>query len=124
MNITNSVLSDVRGFLNVGRTNTAFDCEIIPHVMASLGKLSQNGVGVPTVISDTSTSWVDVIKPEMVDNPEIVAMVPLYVMMSTKLMFDPPPPSAIEYHKNNMDELLWRLRLVYDTKEVDNNGET
>ena len=117
MNITTSVLSDVRGFLNVGRTNTAFDDEIIPHIMASIGKLSQNGVGKPTTIDDT-TIWSDVIEQEMIVDPQVFSMFPLYVMLSTKLMFDPPPPSAVEYHKNNIDEILWRLRTIYDTREV------
>ena len=116
MNITNSVLVDVRNFLNVGKDSDAFDGEIIPHIIASLGTLSQNGVAVPRYV-DTQTTWVDVISPEMVVNTEVFAMLPLFVMMNTKLFFDPPPPSSAEYYKGRIDEMLWRLRVVYNNRE-------
>lgn len=115
MNITNNVLKDVRGFLHLDKDSDIFDSEIVPHVLSSLGKLSQNGIGVITTV-DENTIWTDIIDGEMIVNPTIFSMVPLFVMLSTKILFDPPPPSAIEYHKQNVDELLWRLRLEYDVR--------
>lgn len=117
MNITSNVLSDVRNFLNFDSTSNVFDGEIIPHVMAAIGKLSQNGIGKSQVITD-STTWSDVIESDMIVNPEVFSMVPLYIMLSTKIIFDPPPPSAVDYYQSNLEDLLWRLRLTYDTKEV------
>lgn len=120
MNITNSVLVDVRNFLNVGKESDAFDGEIIPHILAVLGTLSQNGVAVPKYV-DAQTTWVDVISPEMVVNTEVFSMIPLFVMLNTKLFFDPPPPSTVEYYKTRIDEMLWRLRVIYETREVTND---
>lgn len=117
MNITSNVLADVRNFLNVDSASTVFDGEITPHVMAAIGKLSQNGVGTPTMV-DSNTTWSDVISKDMITNPEVFTMFPLYVMLSTKIIFDPPPPSAIPYYQSNLDDTLWRLRLIYDTMGV------
>lgn len=118
MNITSYVLKDVRGFLHLDKDSTVFDSEIIPHIFSSLGKLSQNGIGVSTTVDET-TIWTDIIDGEMIVKPEVFALVPLFVMLSTKILFDPPPPSAIDYHKQNVDELLWRLRLEYDVRGGD-----
>lgn len=117
MKETDYVLSDVRGFLNIDRESNVFDGEIIPHVMSAIGKLSQNGIGSPKVITD-ETTWTDVISEEMITNPEVFSMVPLYIMLSTKIIFDPPPPSTVEYYKTSLDDNLWRLKTIYDTREV------
>lgn len=117
MNITSNILPDVRKFLNIDNTGTTFDGEVIPHIMSAIGKLSQNGVCFPTIVTD-NTTWSDIIPAEMIVNPEVFSMVPLYVMLSTKIIFDPPPPSAIPYYQSNLDDMLWRLRVTYDTKGV------
>lgn len=117
MNITSNILPDVRKFLNIDNTGTTFDGEVIPHIMSAIGKLSQNGVCIPTIVTD-NTTWSDIIPTEMITNPEVFSMVPLYVMLSTKIIFDPPPPSAIPYYQSNLDDMLWRLRVTYDTKGV------
>lgn len=117
MNITNYVLQDVRKFLNIEPTSNVFDGEIIPHVTSGLGKLSQNGVVVAQALTETTT-WHDIIVSEFLVNPEVFTMVPLYLMLSTKILFDPPPPSTLEYYQNNISDLLWRLRTIYDTREV------
>lgn len=115
MDVTNYVLSDVRGFLNIESTSTVFDGEIIPHVMSAIGKLSQNGVGSPKMISG-ETLWSDIISKDMIDNPEVFSMFPLYVMLSARILFDPPPPSTVEHYRTTLDDTLWRLRLAYDTR--------
>lgn len=117
MNITNYVVEDVRGFLNIDRTSNVFDNEIIPHIMGCLTDLSQNGVAVAQAVSPTTT-WTDVISKDMIDNPEVFSGIPLYIMLSTKMLFDPPPPSTIPYYKERVSEILWRLQLIYDTREV------
>lgn len=120
MNITSYVLEDVRKFVNLNADNEVFDGELVPHIMAALGKLSQNGVAVPQIVGSTTT-WIDVIEPEMIIIPEVFAMIPLFIMLSVKILFDPPPPSTVEYFQRNIDDTLWRLRLIYDTREVISN---
>ncbi len=116
MEVTDSVMSSVRGFLNVDVTSDVFDSEIVPHVMSALGKLSQNGVVVSQTITSTTT-WSDVIEPNMISNPDVFSLIPLYVMLSVKMLFDPPQPSTIPYYQSTLDDNLWRLRLIYDTKD-------
>lgn len=115
METTDYVLSGVRNFLNVGEDDPVFDGEIIPHVMLSVATLSQNGVGKPQVITPTTT-WADIIDPKMIIDPEVFSMVPLYIMLNTKILFDPPPPSNVDYYAARIEETLWRLRTVYDIK--------
>lgn len=113
-------MTDVRKFLNLGDDSQVFDGEIVPHVMSAIGKLAQNGVGSSTFVN-SETTWIDVITPEMIVNPDVFAMFPLYVMMSVKILFDPPPPSNVSYYQSMIDDNLWRLRLIYDTKGSDVN---
>lgn len=115
MEITDRVLSGVRDFLNVGDSNV-FDGEILPHVMVAIGVLSQIGVGRAQVVTDTTT-WQDIINSYVIDDPEVFTMVPLYIMLSTKILFDPPPPSTLEYYQSRMDETIWRLKTIYDNKK-------
>lgn len=115
MNITNYVMSDVRKFLNLGDDSNVFDGEIIPFVMSAIGKLAQNGVGQPSII-DSETTWVDVITPEVIVNQQVFALFPVYVMLSVKIFFDPPPPSTLPYYQSLLDDNLWRLRLAYEIK--------
>lgn len=122
MNITSFVIEDVRKFVNLGADDAVFDGELIPHIMSSLGKLSQSGVAVAQLITPTTT-WTDVIETKMITNPEVFTMIPLYIMLSTKILFDPPPPSTVEYFQSNINDMLWRLTLIYDTNEKgDTNG--
>ena len=118
MEKTDSVLSSVRGFLNIDKESDVFDGEIIPHIMSAIGKLSQNGVGVSKFIN-SETKWSDIINPTMISNDEVFTLIPLYVMLSTKMLFDPPPPSTIPYYQSTLDDNLWRLRLIHDTWKVD-----
>ncbi len=115
MEVTNHVLSDVRNFLNIGDSN-AFDGEIKPHIMMSMGALSQNGVVKSQVVTETLT-WQDIIDPIVFDDPDVFSMVPLYIMLNTKILFDPPPPSNVEYYQTRIDETLWRLKTIYDMKK-------
>lgn len=118
METTDYVLPSIRKFLNIVEDDTVFDGEIIPHIMSAFGKLSQNGIGNPQPITPTLT-WADVIEPTMISNPEVFAMVPLYVMLSVKILFDPPPPSNVSYYSQYIEENLWRLKQIYDiSREV------
>lgn len=116
METTDYVLEGVRRFLNIGDDDTVFDGEIIPHIMSTIGRLSQNGIGKSQVITP-STTWADIIEPEMIVDPEVFAMVPLYIMLSVKILFDPPPPSNVDYYASNIEENLWRLKFIYDMKK-------
>ena len=82
MNKTSNVIQDVRGFLHLDETSNVFDAELIPHILSALGKLSQNGVGVTKMV-DESTTWTDIINPEMIENETVFTLIPLFVMLSS-----------------------------------------
>lgn len=115
MQKTDIVLSSVRNFLNIG-DSPVFDSEIVPHIMMSMGALSQNGVVKVQVLSDTMT-WGDIIDPIVADDEEAFSMIPLYIMLNTKILFDPPMPSVLDYYQIRLDETIWRLKLIYDMKK-------
>lgn len=117
MDIDSKVMESVRNFLNIGKTEEVFDGEIYPHVLSSIGKLAQNGV-VKSQALTNDTTWRDIIRSDMVDNEDVFVLLPLYVMLSVKMLFDPPPPSTLGYYESNLTDNLWRLRLIHDTKEV------
>lgn len=114
MDETKSVLKDIREAVGLSSDNSDFDTDLLMHINSSIGKLNQNGVGKYVLIKDETQTWEDLIDSSQIGNHEYFQMVPLYISLSTKLLFDPPPPSSVEYHSRNIDELLWRLKIAYE----------
>ena len=83
------------------------------HLNSSLAVLNQNGIG-NHLIADEASKWRDFLSVDRPVPDEALALIPTYVFIRTKILFDPPPPSTVEFYKSYADELLWRLRLVYD----------
>lgn len=122
MSLEGSILKMVREFIVGTEDNKEFDNELIPHINSSLSKLNQNGVGRFIVVSGEDSMWDDFKNPEQVKGNEYFQLVPMYVVLNTQLLFDPPPPSNVEYHSNNSKELLWRLKIAYEEDEIRQNG--
>lgn len=127
MILSNSILEDVRLALGLSETSTDFDTELLMHVNASIGKLNQNGVGKALVVADETSTWRDLQDPTQVDYNDNFKMVPLFIMLSTKSLFDPPPPSSVQYHQSSIEQLLWRLKIAYEepytTTTTTSNGD-
>jgi hypothetical protein len=94
------------------------------HINAAIVTLNQNGVGNNMVVTDESTTWADLQDPVQSDKNENFKMVPLFIMLSTKLLFDPPPPSSVQYHQSNIEQLLWRLKIAYEEPLVTTTAPT
>lgn len=120
MEITDGIVASVRGFLNIDVNSDVFDMEIIPLIQSSIGRLSQNGVAKSSIIS-TETTWEDIINPDIIAKDEVFSLIPLYIKLSVKMLFDPPPPSTIQFYQSNLDDNLWRLRLICD---IEKNNQT
>jgi hypothetical protein len=116
--LTNSVLEDVRGAVGLDRTVSDFDTDLLMHINASIGALNQNGVGNELIIMDNTSTWGDLQNPVQVNHNNYFKMVPLFIMLSTKMLFDPPPPSSVQYHQSNIDQLLWRLKIAYEDMDT------
>ena len=114
MDESKSILKEVRKAVGLTEDTVDFDTELLMHINVALGKLNQNGVGLPVSVTDDSTTWGDFKDPLQTKGNEFFKMVPLFIALSTRVIFDPPPPSAVEYFGNSIDQLLWRLKIAYE----------
>lgn len=114
MNLNNSVLEDVRISVGLSKDTTDFDTDLIMHINGAIGKLNQNGIGSHIFISDILQTWNDLLDPLQVEGNKYFHMVPLFISLSTKIIFDPPPPSTVEVYSRNIDQTLWRLKIAYE----------
>jgi hypothetical protein len=114
LELTNSILEDVRVAVGLSKDTVDFDTELLMHINSAIGELRQNGVTLSTTVTDASKTWADLQNPLRSDANEYFHMVPLFVSMSTKLIFDPPPPSTVEYYSSNISKILWRLKVAYE----------
>lgn len=114
MELTSSILKDIRDSLDLDPAGKEFNSDILMNINAALITLNQNGVGNLTVVNDESTTWKDLENPEQEEGNKSFQLVPMYVRLYTKIIFDPPPPSAVETFNIRMHELLWRLKIAYE----------
>lgn len=110
-----SILKDIKKQLGYNEPyNTEdpapYDCEIIMHINAKLSTLHQIGVGPEKgfrITGETQT-WEDFLVGE---DDEMNDLVPEFVFLKVKLVFDPPPSSfACEAMTQQADEDFWRIR--------------
>jgi hypothetical protein len=118
LDINNSILQDVRIAVGLDATTSDFDTELLMHINSAIGTLNQNGVGKFLVIDGLEQKWIDLQDPLQTEGNNYFQLVPLFVVLSTKLIFDPPPPSTVEQYVRNIDQSLWRLKLAYETPYV------
>lgn len=118
MKDTNSILKDVRVAVGLTEDTVDFDTDLLMHINAALGTLNQNGVGLPVVVVDDATTWGDFKDPLQISGNQFFTMVPLFVSLSTRVIFDPPPPSAVEHFSNTINQMLWRLKVAYEVMTV------
>lgn len=113
MDLAKNVLADVREAIGLSTDPSTFDNEILMHINSGAGKLNQNGITLPIVV-DVDTTWGDLQDPTKTEGNKVFHMVPLFMMLNTKILFDPPPPSAVEHYSRQIEELLWRLKIAYE----------
>lgn len=109
-----SILEDIRVAVGLTVDTPDFDTELIMHINAAIGKLHQNDVCAFLIVKDNKQTWKELQDPLKVEGNKYFSMVPLFITLSTKLIFDPPPPSTVEYYSKNIDDLLWRLKTFYE----------
>lgn len=110
-----SILTSIKKLLGIGEEDTAFDMDITIHINSALMILTQLGVGPPNgfTIEDKDDLWSDFISPD----DKSFESVKTYMYLKVKLVFDPPPSSAvIEVFNKNIKELECRLRDAADSK--------
>lgn len=109
----------------LGVVDGEFETELTVHILSSLNILYQNGVQQPSVPLDVSIDTWDYLLSENSEDENVKgkSLVIQYVLLRTKIMFDPPPPSSVGYFTAAVDEALWRVRQVYDTDSFEHTQE-
>lgn len=107
-----SILVSIKKLLGISEDYTQFDDDLIMHINSVFLNLMQLGVG-PTegfLIEDDYATWDDFIG----DSISLQA-VKSYMYLKVKLLFDPPPSSAVIESTNKMiAELEWRLNTAVE----------
>lgn len=114
MDVNKSILQDVRVAVGLSSDSSDFDTELIMHINGAIGRLNQNGIGNFLAVIDDEAKWIDLQDSTQTDGNKYFQMVPLFVFMSTKVVFDPPPPSAVPIYQGNIEQMLWRLKIAYE----------
>jgi hypothetical protein len=117
LKLSDSILKDTREALGLSISDSSFNKEIIPHINSAISKLHQNGIGKYLIVDGEAQTWGDLQDPTQLAGNLYFASVPLFINLSTKILFDPPPPSSVEYHQQNVSETLWRLKVAYEYYE-------
>lgn len=109
----------------LGVTDGEFETELSIHISSSLNVLYQNGVQQPSTPVDVSMDTWDYLLSGNSDDENVIGAVLViqYVLLRTKIMFDPPPPSSVGYFTAAVDEVLWRVRQIYDTDSFEHVNE-
>lgn len=118
LDVNNSILQDIRIAVGLAVDTVDFDTDLLMHINGAIGKLNQNGVGNFLVVENDQQKWIDLQDATQVEGNKYFQMIPLFVTISTKLLFDPPPPSSVQYHAQNADQILWRLKIAYEEPYV------
>lgn len=107
----NSILNDVKKLLGILPDYTEFDQDVIIDINSVFNILYQLGVGPAGFsISDSSTTW-----SAYIGDSTQLNMVKTYIYLKVRLMFDPPPSSALTSSiEKQIAELEWRLNAQVD----------
>ena len=116
--MTDSILKHIRKSVGLTEDNTEFDTELTNHINMSIVKLNQNGLKNNIIVSDDTTTWGKLIGSDHIGY-EARGLIPTFISLNVKLLFDPPPPSSVDFHTRSLDELLWRLNLEYEEEVVE-----
>lgn len=114
LDINNSILRDIRTAVGFTADTIDYDTDLLIHINGTIAKLNQNGVGNFLVVSNEDQKWIDLQDPLQIEGNKYFTLVPIFIMLSTKLLFDPPPPSTIQTYQSNIDQSLWRLKVAYE----------
>lgn len=107
------IFDDVKEALGIVKEDTGFDSELSMYISDGIDTLKQLGAVDDLMEYDEAMKWSDIIKvPNLTSAP--YGMVRLFILLSTKLTFDPPSPSNVSYVKGKIDQLTWRIREEYE----------
>lgn len=110
-----SILKTIRSSILGDEESEEFDDDLLLHINSSILTLRQNGITNNIMVKGVDETWED-LKDENKNN-EYFNQVPQFISLNTRILFDPPPPSNVEFYNNRIDELLWRLKVAYEEEQ-------
>lgn len=116
---TEFILRSTRSALGIGDDTTAFDPELLLYINSALAILGQNGCGNLQMEVSEATTWADFKDATQTNGNDFFSLVPVYVYTRTKILFDPPPPSNVEYFNGYINELIWRIKIAFEADETE-----
>ena len=109
-----SILTSIKKLLGITEEYEHFDADVIMHINSVLMILTQLGVGPPEgfFIQDETSTWTDFVPDTMK-----IEAIKSYMYLKVKLLFDPPPSSAVmESYNRQISELEWRITSEAESK--------
>lgn len=114
-----SILKTVRHVLVGNDEDTSFDNELILNINLALNTLTQIGVGSANgfIITGESEKWSDFFTDPKID------MIKQYVVLKTRMLFDPPSNSFVHTaFTEQIKELEWRINIEVDDQTAKRGG--
>lgn len=102
-----SILADVKAFSGISDLYTEFDSELIPMINSEIATLTQLGVGNeedPFDVTSKFDTWRDVTTDSV-----LLSLIPEYISIRVRLIFDPPQNFVAESLKARAAELEFRI---------------
>lgn len=112
-----SILKTIRSSILGDEESEEFDDDLLLHINSSILTLRQNGITNNIMVKGVDETWEDL--KDKNKNNEYFNQVPQFISLNTRILFDPPPPSNVEFYNNRIDELLWRLKVAYEEERYE-----
>lgn len=115
--IVKSILTEVKASIGFGESisieDTSFDNELITFIDGQLSVLWQKGVGTAypnRLICKRNLTWDEFFEDAVHDRGNAI----MYVILKTRLLFDPPLPATITAMTEAAKEALYRAGLEFE----------
>lgn len=111
------IFDEIKKTLNLDKNDDSFDVDVKLHVNSVFSTLQQLGVGPKDgfMLEDGKETWVDFLGTGNVNGLNAVKS---YLVLRTRLLFDPPATSFTQdSFQRQIDQLEWRLNVFAEGVE-------
>jgi hypothetical protein len=123
-----SILNSIKKMLGLDPDYDAFDVDIMIHINAVIGVLTQLGIGPKAgfAIADDTATWDDFLGAGQGSPSDPKAnLVQSYVYLRVRFLFDPPDGRySIASYEAHLKELEWRLNVLAEGAFDDQSTST
>ena len=106
-----TILEDVRSAVGLDQKDKAFDVDLLIYMNSGLSSLAQQGVTTMEITEDTE--WVELI-PQKYVTSELSGLLKEYLVLHTRILFDPPPQKTQAYMEGRLRENEWRIQILIE----------